>query len=148
MLDATLVQAEGVEHCAAPLLASVPEGAARLFVANKVDLLPDQVAFDGVLPISALTGFGVDALRQQLGALLGLGMNTDHVHSARARHLEAIDRAAQEMQLAESAIDGGAAAELIAESLRMAQDHLGSIVGVTTADDLLGKIFSEFCIGK
>ena len=119
-----------------------------LVVVNKVDLTPaplDQ-RFANVA-VSALTGQGLDTLRKSLHQQVGFGH--DNVEfTARARHVEALQAAARQIQNAQLGLDQGLAVELVAEELTHAQYHLGSITGELTADDLLGKIFSEFCIGK
>jgi tRNA modification GTPase len=76
-------------------------------------------------------------------------MTTTHgLFSARARHVDALQRTREHVRAAERALEAGATAELAAEDLRMAQRELGEIVGDVTSEDLLGEIFSRFCIGK
>lgn len=123
------------------------------FVANKSDLAGRPVAVEEVagyrhLTLSARSGEGMPALRDHLKALVGY---QDAEHSpfiARRRHLDALLRTRQALQAADAQLNGLALGELMAEDLRAAQQALGEITGEFTADDLLGKIFGSFCIGK
>ena len=100
------------------------------------------------LKVSALTGAGLDELRQELARRAGAGNGTEGTFSARARHVAALERAAAHLALGAEALHAQRAGELLAEELRVAHQALGEITGQTTADDLLGRIFGEFCIGK
>lgn len=119
---------------------------------NKADLkmaaLPDTDATGSHLRISAHTGLGLDALRQILREAAGCGEASDGAFSARARHVEALQRCALHLQLARERITHDRAGELAAEELRLAHQVLGEITGRVSADDLLGRIFASFCIGK
>lgn len=123
---------------------------AVLWIHNKVDLLARVPADDAdSLHVSAANGIGMDRLHHRLRALAGAESSEagDGEFSARARHVDALQRAA---------VHTGAAAdqlqhehlELAAEELRLAHDALGEITGRLSADDMLGHIFSTFCIGK
>jgi tRNA modification GTPase len=120
-----------------------------LIVVNKVDLVdrPVQVQPYANVAVSALTGQGLDELRSAIQKQVGFGQDNAEF-TARTRHIEALKAAAEQILKAQKGIEQGLAAELVAEELTHAQHHLGSITGELTADDLLGKIFSEFCIGK
>ena len=120
-----------------------------LIVVNKVDLVdrPVQVLPYANVAVSALTGQGLDELRSAIQKQVGFGQDNAEF-TARTRHIEALKAAAEQILKAQEGIEQGLAAELVAEELTHAQHHLGSITGELTADDLLGKIFSEFCIGK
>ena len=100
------------------------------------------------LPLSALHGTGFDALRTHLLETAGHQRENSGTLSARRRHLEALEATAVCLQVAETQCRDAGAAELVAEELRNAQRALGEITGVGTADELLGRIFSTFCIGK
>ncbi len=124
-----------------------------LDVHNKADLPPVLAGGEpGVLPglqLSAKTGAGLDALRRRLLELAGWHGHVEGVYTARARHIHAlqqtglhVDEAAQLLQRSPPALD------LLAEELRLAQRALGKIVGQSSPDELLGDIFSRFCIGK
>ena len=95
--------------------------------------------------LSAKTGEGVDYLKQHLLQLVGYKQNAEGIFMARARHLEALKQVELHLQQAQKNMQQS---ELIAEELRLAQQALSSITGEFTPDDLLGEIFSKFCIGK
>lgn len=127
-------------------------GASLLAVHNKIDLTGTAPGLrDGCAYVSVRTGAGLDALRQELlrragwdGAGQGEG-----VFLARARHLQALDLAADHIAAAQGHAGAGAARlELFAEELRLAAQALGDITGAVSSDDLLGEIFGRFCIGK
>ncbi len=118
---------------------------------NKVDLLApiNKTADDQAIYISAKTGVGIEELKQKILDSVGWGSAQEGVVIARRRHLDCLDRAAEHLNIAEKfAEDGNISLDLFAEELRLAQDHLGQITGKLLPDDLLGKIFSQFCIGK
>ena len=121
-----------------------------LEVVNKADLLgPDHSAPDGAIEISAKTGQGVDALKQEILKKVGWGASQEGVIVSRRRHLDCIEKAAEHIARSEQfAANGNNSLELFAEELSLAQKHLGEITGKLLPDDLLGKIFSQFCIGK
>ena len=133
---------------APPLGVDVPE-ARTVVVFNKVDVSgrPSGMAgATGAVGVSAKTGAGVNALRKRLVNMIG-GVPPEGAYVARERHLAALDAAGHHIALAERRILDGLG-DLAAEDLRAAHDQLGAIVGKTTVDDLLGEIFSGFCIGK
>jgi tRNA modification GTPase len=138
----------------APVELALPAGIDVLTVRNKIDLAgqPPGETQDGdgrwTLCLSALTGAGLDVLRARLKALAGYVEGAGGAYSARRRHLEAADQAAARLDAAHALIVGGHAVELAAEELRLAQAALAEITGEFTTEDLLGRIFSEFCIGK
>lgn len=145
MIDGTQGMSEEDKKIADELPASTP----RLYIYNKIDLL-DQTARieqrDGkdFTYISAKTGEGIDLLRSKLLALIGWHQEAG-VFMARERHVRALLLAQQ--HLASASLQGGRA-EFFAEELRLAQDALNKITGEFSSDDLLGEIFSRFCIGK
>jgi len=117
-------------------------------VHNKLDLQRPAGLGDG-LAISAATGEGLETLRRQLLALAGWQTAAEGVFIARARHVDALQRARAHLGVAAAhAALGNRALELVAEELRLAHDALGEITGAFTSDDLLGAIFSRFCVGK
>jgi tRNA modification GTPase len=97
--------------------------------------------------ISALTGVGLDELKDQIKRAIGFHEH-EGVFSARRRHLDALERARSALQHGADALASTGAAELLAEDLRLAHTCLGEIVGTVSSDALLGEIFSRFCIGK
>jgi tRNA modification GTPase len=132
------------------ILRELPQSAHRLHVFNKVDLLPpgDVPPAAGealAICISAKTGAGLDLLRQEIVKAAGWQTGSESMFLARARHLSAISQAAVHL---EAAARVERRRELFAEELRLAQEALSTITGEFTADDLLGEIFSRFCIGK
>ncbi|HEU5467985.1 MAG TPA: tRNA uridine-5-carboxymethylaminomethyl(34) synthesis GTPase MnmE [Steroidobacteraceae bacterium] len=131
--------------------ASLPAGAATIVVWNKVDLpsaLPSPVLEDRpAIAVSALTGAGVPALREQLKSAAGYQSDSG-AWSARRRHLDALARAQSLFEVAEGRLGERASFELVAEELRQAHHALGEITGETSSDALLGAVFATFCIGK
>jgi tRNA modification GTPase len=123
-----------------------------LLVVNKVDLSGDVAGLrDGRLYASAKTGVGLDALREELLRRAGWehAPSEEGVYLARARHLDAIARTQHHLQECANHLQQGALQpELAAEELRLAGLALGQITGQVSADDVLGEIFSRFCIGK
>jgi tRNA modification GTPase len=125
---------------------------------NKVDLLPDQFKpiscsdfHDITLKffyISAKTGAGLEGLKSHLLEVAGFESTQEQNFSARERHLAALKEADNSLKSAIKGVSDHLQIELIAEDLRMVQQHLGAITGDVTSDDLLGEIFSSFCIGK
>ena len=134
------------------ILKVIPPKCSILEVSNKSDLLSDLGANPGVkqsLFISAKTGDGIEALKQKILESVGWGGSQEGAIVARRRHLECLDKAASHLEKSKQfAADGNISLELFAEELRLAQDQLGQITGRLLPDDLLGKIFSQFCIGK
>ncbi len=127
----------------------LPEGVPVTIVHNKIDLSGDSPGLvRGEVFLSAATGAGIDALRQCIRRLAGYEHQGEGAFTARRRHLEALQRAATHFASGRRALEETRAGELLAEELRLSQQALGEIVGAVTADDLLGRIFSDFCIGK
>ncbi|NCF33355.1 MAG: tRNA uridine-5-carboxymethylaminomethyl(34) synthesis GTPase MnmE [Proteobacteria bacterium] len=120
-----------------------------LVVVNKTDLASPPIFGNSIasVEVSALTGQGLDELRSAIQTRVGFAQDNTEF-TARTRHVEALEAAAVQLEHARAGLELGLAAELIAEELTHAQYHLGNITGALTADELLGKIFSEFCIGK
>jgi len=135
-------------HASSDGMSELPVDVPVTRVASKIDLTRRAPGFcDGVIGVSARTGAGLDRLRAHLRGELG-ETHTDAVFIARRRHLQALDAAAKTLAEARAAAVAGLGDELVAESLRFTQDHLGEITGTVTNEDLLGAIFSTFCIGK
>ena len=124
-------------------------------IRNKVDLSGEAVGISAepgqsapVIRLAAKSAEGLDTLRDHLKECIGFASSTEGGFLARRRHLDALERAYQSMLQGQAQLDGYGAGELLAEDLRAAQDALGEITGHLTPDELLGKIFSSFCIGK
>ena len=133
------------------ILKELPPKCAVLEVINKADLLQEssKKAKEEVLFISAKTGAGVEELKRRILEFVGWAGPQEGAILARRRHLDCIERAAEHIEKSEQfAANGNNSLELFAEELSLAQKHLGEITGKLLPDDLLGKIFSQFCIGK
>lgn len=143
----------GVSTADREILARLPERLKRITLFNKIDLSGTQPErheqFDGTaISLSARSGEGIELLRRELLQIAGWHQ-TDDVFIARERHLRALVSAQEHIAAARLVVEGALPAlELFAEELRLAQQSLGEITGEFTADDLLGVIFSRFCIGK
>lgn len=144
---------QGVAAVDRQILEKMPDRLQRITVRNKIDLLDSQPERhdepDGVaISLSAKANRGVDLLRAELLRIAGWHQSED-VFIARERHLRALASAREHIDQARAVVSGRLPAlELFAEELRLAQRALGEITGEFTADDLLGVIFSRFCIGK
>lgn len=136
----------------AQILQALPPKCPVLGVRNKSDLLGESALNQDTNPyllISAKTGDGIESLKQKILESVGWGGTQEGAILARRRHLDCLDRAATHLDKSQQfAADGNISLELFAEELRLAQDQLGHITGKLLPDDLLGKIFSQFCIGK
>lgn len=133
-------------------LSTLPSDTPVSVVINKIDLVQAQSRYEQSQPprlhVSATTGDGIDLLREHLKECIGFqGAGTGTI-SARRRHLDALNRADAHLHEAQRQLDERRAGELVAEELRQAQQRLGEITGEFTSDDLLGRIFTSFCIGK
>lgn len=122
-------------------------------VLNKSDLAGEQpmVVEEGsttFIRLSAKTGAGLPLLREHLKTSMGYKQDSAHSFSARRRHLNALAEAEALVLNGREQLQVAAAGELLAEDLRQCQNYLGNIIGAFTSDDLLGEIFSSFCIGK
>ena len=123
----------------------LPAATARIDVYNKVDLAPGFSAPAGAIAVSAKTGEGLEALRRLILQAAGWSSSGEPLFLARERHLRALEQAAQHLAAAAGETRRW---EFFAEELRLAHGALGRITGEFSADDLLGEIFSRFCIGK
>jgi len=133
------------------LAATLPAKVPVTLIFNKSDLTgasPSPPAGVPSLAVSALTGAGLDGLRAHLKSCMGYHTLESGSVSARARHLEALARARASVEAAAGILTDSRAGELVAEELRAAQRSLNEISGEFTSEDLLGRIFSSFCIGK
>ena len=124
----------------------------KIVIKNKIDLTGSKTGIQKIqnnpeISISAKNGDGINLVRKALADFAGLNSNTEGVFLARKRHIIAINETLSFINSAISQLDGGAS-ELVAEDLRQAGMHLGQITGEFSSDDLLGQIFSSFCIGK
>ncbi len=135
-------------------LDSTPNPEKVTLIRNKVDLSGEAVAMhsnaDGHVTINlcARSGEGLELLRDHLKNCMGYSQTAESSFSARRRHLDALRQAENYLDNGYQQLTQASAGELLAEDLRMAQQALGEITGEFSADDLLGRIFSSFCIGK
>ena len=142
--------AHGITETEKSILARLPQGIRKIWVHNKIDVANEPAFVEEKdsathIYLSARTGVGLDLLKEHLLKLAGYENNSEGVFMARARHLEALTQVELHLNVASTQINS---AELLAEELRIAQEALSGITGEFTSDDLLGEIFSKFCIGK
>ena len=135
------------------IMARLPANIAVTIIQNKIDLTgdtPRREAASGqvTLYLSAKTGRGMDLLEQRLCEAAGFEPEQEGVFIARRRHLVALARARTAIIAGQECLLSQQAVELLAEELRQAQQALSEVTGNFTTDDLLGEIFSSFCIGK
>ena len=143
--------ARAVEDEQAGLHRELPEHATVIRVGNKIDLLGPDVdcpSAPGRQWISAKTGQGLDGLRARIREAVGATDQAEGNFSARQRHVDALKRAGIHLETGRREMEYSGSGELLAEELRLAQAALGEITGELLPDDLLGEIFSSFCIGK
>ena len=134
---------------------AIPAGKPHITLFNKIDLVNEnprieEQAGNSAIYLSAKTGAGIELLRSKILEIAGWRFNQagEGVFMARQRHLEALQQAKRYLENAQGFTQGEYQLELLAEELKLAQNALSSITGQFTADDLLGEIFSHFCIGK
>lgn len=145
----------GLSEADQNLLIKLPTNLPVIIVFNKIDLLNQSAKIEdknghSIIYLSAKTGVGIEILSEKILALVGWHAHVagEGIFMARQRHLQALDQAQKHLSKAITWISDGEAMEVLAEELRLAQYSLSSIVGEFSADDLLGEIFSNFCIGK
>ncbi|MBB4817881.1 tRNA modification GTPase [Pseudomonas alcaligenes] len=154
VVDATAAESADPFALWPEFLDSRPDPAKVTLIRNKADLSGDavdlQTSADGhvTLNLSARSGEGLELLREHLKACMGYEQTAESSFSARRRHLEALRQASSHLEHGRSQLTLAGAGELLAEDLRHAQQALGEITGAFSSDDLLGRIFSSFCIGK
>ena len=154
MVDATAPEADDPFALWPEFLDQRPDPSKVTLIRNKADLSGESVVLevcnDGhvTISLSAKSTEGLDLLREHLKACMGYEQTSESSFSARRRHLEALRQAAAHLEHGHAQLTLAGAGELLAEDLRMAQQALGEITGAFSSDDLLGRIFSSFCIGK
>ncbi len=152
MLDST-DEEQTIDKISAEFLPKLPSGIPVTLIRNKADLSGEETKLEQygnmqVIHLSAKTGNGVALLREHLKQTMGYQSTTEGGFIARRRHLEALQKAGEHLDFGLVQLVDFHAGELLAEELRLAQNDLGEITGKFTSDDLLGNIFSSFCIGK
>ena len=153
MVDGTTTNATEPAQIWPEFMARLPETLPIVVVRNKADITGETLGMTEVnghslIRLSARTGDGVDLLREHLKQVMGFNHNMEGGFLARRRHLQALELAAEHLIRGKDQLLGARAGELLAEELRMSQQALSEITGEFTSDDLLGRIFSSFCIGK
>lgn len=153
MLDSTESNSDDPLHIWPDFIQRLPENIGLTIIRNKVDLTNEQIGLtesDGIpiVSLSAQQNKGIDILCQHLSDCMGYQATSEGQFIARRRHIDAITVAAEHIYLGKDQLEQHMAGELLAEELRLAQQHLNQITGEFSSDDLLGKIFSSFCIGK
>lgn len=133
--------------------ATLPQNIPLTLIRNKIDIASKQPQIrqskQGVeVALSAKQGFGIELLQQHLAESVGYSGEAEGEFIARRRHLDALNRAADHLSIATDVLQREIAGELVAEELRLVQNALSEITGEFSSDDLLGRIFSSFCIGK
>ncbi|NMZ67777.1 tRNA modification GTPase trmE [Pseudomonas peli] len=154
VVDATAPEADDPFALWPEFLDQRPDPSKVTLIRNKADLSGESVVLevcnDGhvTISLSAKSTEGLDLLREHLKACMGYEQTSESSFSARRRHLEALRQASTHLEHGHAQLTLAGAGELLAEDLRMAQQALGEITGAFSSDDLLGRIFSSFCIGK
>ena len=153
MLDSSDPASNDLEKVRSEFLAKLPANLPVTIIRNKTDLSGEGESIREehgytTIRLSAQTQQGVDFLREHLKQSMGYQTGTEGGFLARRRHLEALEKAAEHLQAGHIQLTQFHAGELLAEELRLVQNNLSEITGQFTSDDLLGNIFSSFCIGK
>ncbi|WP_100657549.1 tRNA uridine-5-carboxymethylaminomethyl(34) synthesis GTPase MnmE [Alteromonas flava] len=157
VVDATTTTEINPEILWPEFVAQLPTNVGITLLRNKVDLTGEDtspalvVTERGEIPvykIAANTQIGMQELTEHLKQCMGYSSQTDGQFIARRRHLNALNQAAEHIAIGEQQLLQNAAGEILAEELRIAQQQLNEITGEFSSDDLLGRIFSSFCIGK
>ena len=153
MVDGTTTDATDPKDIWPDFVDRLPDHMGMTVIRNKVDQTGESLGITEkeesiLIRLSAKTGEGVDSLRKHLKECMGFSGNQEGGFMARRRHLDALERAAEHLLTGKEQLEGYMAGEILAEELRLAQHHLNEITGEFSSDDLLGRIFSSFCIGK
>ncbi|UVK78048.1 MAG: 5-carboxymethylaminomethyluridine-tRNA synthase GTPase subunit [Sodalis sp. Fse] len=153
MVDDTDTPLSNLDILWPSFIANLTKGTPVTVVCNKADLTGKSIGTSTVnnytlITLSAQSGDGLDLLREHLKNSIGFTNSIEGSFIARRRHVEALEAAAQHLLHSHEKLVGIYTYELLAEKLRLAQEALSKITGEFSSDDLLGKIFSSFCIGK
>ncbi|MDC2825278.1 tRNA uridine-5-carboxymethylaminomethyl(34) synthesis GTPase MnmE [Rodentibacter pneumotropicus] len=153
MLDSSDAESQNLEKVRLEFLAKLPTNIPVTIVRNKIDLTDEEEGLSEekgyqIISLSAQTHKGVQLLREHLKQTMGFQTGIEGGFLARRRHLEALEKAAEHLQIGLVQLTEFHAGELLAEELRLVQAQLSEITGQFTSDDLLSNIFSSFCIGK
>ncbi len=153
MVDGTTTNATDPKDIWPDFVDRLPENIGMTVIRNKVDQTDEELGICHVsnptlIRLSAKTGQGVEDLKTHLKECMGFQGGQEGSFMARRRHLDALEKAAQHLDIGQQQLESYMAGEILAEELRLAQQHLNEITGEFSSDDLLGRIFSSFCIGK
>jgi len=152
LVDSQSTEATDVRDIWPEFTKQLPDPNKLTLIRNKIDLTGETPGLrqenPACIALSATSGQGLDSLTEHLKAIMGYSNTGESQFSARRRHLDALERARQALEAGREQLQEHAAGELLAEDLRLAQNCLGEITGQITPDQLLGRIFSSFCIGK
>ncbi|WP_085248589.1 tRNA uridine-5-carboxymethylaminomethyl(34) synthesis GTPase MnmE [Gilliamella mensalis] len=153
MVDSTTTNETNPEQLWPEFIQRLPKNMPVTVIRNKADLTGEALEYSEVngyslIQLSARTGEGIALLREHLKQAMGFTSSTEGGFLARRRHLQALEKAADHLNNGKHQLITFHAGELLAEELRLAQEALSEITGQFTSDDLLGRIFSSFCIGK
>lgn len=153
MLDASNEKIEDIQSYWPEFFDKLPKNIGLTVIRNKADIsmaptgLTKENSLD-TITLSAKNGSGVDILKEHLKAIMGFQGSTEGGFMARRRHLTALNKAHEHLITGLDQLESFVAGEILAEELRICQQELDQITGEFTSDDLLGRIFSSFCIGK
>ncbi len=153
MIDSTTTSEINPEKLWPEFITRLPKHLPVTVIRNKADLTNEVLGYSedngySLIRLSARTGDGVDYLRAHLKQAMGFSSSTEGGFLARRRHLNALEKAATHLESGKEQLLVFQAGELLAEELRLAQEALSEITGAFSSDDLLGRIFGSFCIGK
>ena len=153
MVDGTTTDATDPAEIWPDFIDRLPSSIGLTVIRNKVDLTGETLTVSDdqshpVFKISAKENLGLDELKEHLKQCMGYQSNTEGGFIARRRHLDALEKADEHLQIGKQQLEVYKAGELLAEELRLAQQQLSEITGEFSSDDLLGRIFTSFCIGK
>jgi len=153
MVDGTTTDATDPAEIWPDFIDRLPSSIGLTVIRNKMDLTGETLTSSedqghSIFKISAKENLGLDELKNHLKECMGYQSNTEGGFIARRRHLDAIEKADEHLQVGKYQLEVYMAGELLAEELRLAQEQLSEITGEFTSDDLLGRIFTSFCIGK
>ena len=153
MVDSTTTNETDPEKLWPEFIERLPKNMPVTVIRNKADLTGEALGYSeeegyALIQLSARTGEGVTLLREHLKQAMGFSSSTEGGFLARRRHLQALEKASEHLNNGQYQLITFHAGELLAEELRLAQEALSEITGQFTSDDLLGRIFSSFCIGK
>lgn len=153
MVDGTTTNATDPKEIWPDFIDRLPDNIGMTVIRNKADTTNEALGICHVndptlIRLSAKTGQGVESLRNHLKECMGFAGSNEGGFMARRRHLDSLDKAAEHLTIGQQQLEGYMAGEILAEELRITQQHLNEITGEFSSDDLLGRIFSSFCIGK